>query len=44
MIKVTLVTYGDEVSAVTYGLKLPKTGDVAMLLSALCEAADIDNG
>ena len=42
MIKVTLVTYGDEVSAVTYGLKLPKTGDVAMLLSALCEAADID--
>jgi ubiquitin C-terminal hydrolase len=42
MIKVTLVSYGDELSAITYGLKLPKNGEIAMLLSALCEAADID--
>ena len=42
MIKVTLVTYGEHVSAVTYGLKVPKTGDIATLTLALCEIADID--
>jgi ubiquitin C-terminal hydrolase len=41
-IKVTLVSYGDEISAVTYGLKVPKNGDIATLTRAICEAADVD--
>ena len=42
VIKVTLISYGDEISAVTYALKLPKLGELATLFSALCEVADVD--
>jgi len=42
MIKVTLVSYGEHVSATMFGLKVPKSGDIASLTSALCEAADVD--
>ena len=42
VIKVTLLSYGDEMCAVTYGLTLSKSGDLASLLSALCEVADVD--